>query len=124
MSRVLEECDIVTCVDKGLEPYGSQVKQTVFWRISMSHGSLVNSLIADPAIFVNVLREIVGSGSAAVEKSIIKELRQAFDIPRKEGPVDLITALKIARNQITGYEERSPLPTSSLGGSMQREWIY
>ena len=119
----MEEYVIVSCVDKGLEPYGSQVKQTVYWRLSMHHGSLHNSLIADPSIFVNVLREIVGAGSKAIERSIVSELKQVFSLPKTEGrSQDLLSVLIAAREQITGCEVGSPMPTSSLGTSNRQQW--
>ena len=89
----------------------------------MNHGSLHNSLITDPSIFVNVLREIVGPASKAVERSIIDELRRVFRLPRNEGRSrELLETLIAVREQITGYEVGSLIPASSSSGSNKQEW--
>ena len=69
------------CVDKGLEPFGSHVKQTIYWRMMILHGSQRDGVITNPSVFAKVLGEIFGASAIGIERSIIGEIRKVFDLP-------------------------------------------
>lgn len=96
----LEEYDLLQCVDRGLETMGSQIKRTVYWKISILHGSLHDTIVTNPKIFGNVLREIFGDTAIVVERSIIQELENAFELEQGDRQ-DLISVLEGARRQIS-----------------------
>jgi len=76
----LEEYDLLECIDKGLEPFGSNVKQTIYWNMTILHGSQRAGLIGDPSVFAKVLEEIFGASAVGIEKSIIREIRKVFKL--------------------------------------------
>lgn len=94
----MEDYDLLQCIDKGLERFGTSVKQTIYWKISILHGSLQNAIIANPSIFINVLRELFHDSSVGVEESLLKEISEVF------GSCDgntLEDAIRSAKDQIT-----------------------
>lgn len=96
----MEEYDILQSVDRGLDPFGSHLKQTLYWKISILHGSLNSAIIARPTIFVELLKQLLGDSSIGVEKRILKELRRDFELAPEES-TDLLSALEAAKNLIT-----------------------
>jgi hypothetical protein len=91
-----------------LNPFGSHLKQTVYWKISILHGSLNKAIIANPTIFVDLLRQLLRDSASGVERCIIKELKHDFELSAEEAR-DLQSALEAAKDQIT--------PTASLSRS-------
>jgi len=78
VENALEEYDLLGCIDKGLEPFGSYVKQTIYWTMTILHGSQRDGIIADPSAFAKVLQEIFDESAIRIEKSIIREIRKIF----------------------------------------------
>jgi hypothetical protein len=101
----LEEYDILRSVDRGLDAFGSHLKQTIYWKISILHGSMNKAVIAKPTIFVELLRQLLRDSATGVERCIIQELRRDFELSPEEAQ-DLHTALEAAKSQIT--------PTASI----------
>lgn len=100
----MEEYDILQCVDRALSQFGPSVKQSVYWHISILHGSLHNGVISHPRILSSVLRRIFGDSAVGIETSIIRELASIFDL-RKGDAEDLTLALKSASEQIIPTHE-------------------
>jgi hypothetical protein len=98
----LEEYDILKCVEKGLAPFGPHAKQTVYWRISILHHSLQNTVISNPSTFTGVLQDVFGDSAVAVEESIIKELQMAFDLSEENGDLESFEhAIRAAKRKIS-----------------------
>ncbi len=95
----MEEYDILQCVERALNQFGSSVKHTVYWQISILHGSLHNGVISDPQILSRVLRRIFGDSAIGIESAIIRELSNSFDLTNRNVE-DLTLALKAASEQI------------------------
>ena len=95
----MEEYDLLGCIDKGLEPLGSHVKQTIYWKMTILHGSQREGIVANPSIFAKVLQEIFGEISMRIEKSIIKELGKVFELS-VEDMKTLTSAIVAAREQV------------------------
>jgi len=95
----LEEYDLLECIDKGLEPFGSSVKQTTYWNVTILHGSQRDGLIADPSVFAKVLEEIFGASAVGIEKSIIREIRKVFKLSVEDRET-LTSAIVSARDQV------------------------
>jgi hypothetical protein len=95
----LEECDLLGCIDRGLEPFGSHVKQTIYWKMMILHCSHREGIINDPSIFVKVLQEIFGASAIGIEKSIVRELRKVFALSVEDRET-LTSAIVAARDQV------------------------
>jgi hypothetical protein len=107
----LEEYDLLKCIDNGLEPFGSHVKQTIYWRMMILHGSQREAVVAQPAVFVNVLREILADSSIGIEKSIILEITHVFKLKAKDRE-SLARAIEAAREQIVAVTTEKVGPLS------------
>jgi hypothetical protein len=107
----LEECDLLGCIDRGLEPFGSHVKQTIYWKMMILHGSQRQGVIAHPGTFAKVIEEIMGGSAVGIEKSIIREIRKVFDlsVPKTE---TLVTAIDAARERIVPVSSERVSPQS------------
>ena len=81
----MEEYDLLQCIDKGLEPFGSNVKQSIFWKMCILHNYSRVEVLDNPELLVNVIRETLGDSSAAVEESVANEITRKF-APIPEGP--------------------------------------
>ena len=95
----LEEYDLLECIDKGLQPFGTHVTQTIYWRLLILHGSQREGIITDPAAFAKMLREIFDESSIGIEKSIIREISKVFTLSDKDSET-LATAIVAARGQV------------------------
>jgi len=102
----MEEYDLRQCIDKGLEPFGSQVKQTIYWRMLILHNSPQDCVIANPAIFADVMKELFGSSAIGIERSIIREIKKTFDL-RMEDAETLTSAIDAAKEQVILVSSKS-----------------
>jgi hypothetical protein len=97
----LEEYDLLQCIEKGLEPFGSHVKQSIFWKMSILHNYSRNEVSENPEILTSVIRETLSDSSSAVEDSIAEEIRKKFSLPEEESRT-MAGAIKSAKRQIIG----------------------
>jgi len=95
----MEEYDLLQCIDKGLEPFGTHVKQSIYWKMSILHNYSRNEVIENPELFTSVIRETLSDSSVAVEESIVREIRGKFNIPYKES-MSVVDAIMNAKRQI------------------------
>lgn len=105
----MEEYDLLQCIEKGLEPFGSHVKQSIFWKMSILHNYSRNEVSENPGLLTSVIKETLNDSSAAVEDSIAAEIRKKFNLPYKEAQ-NMGDAIKLAKRQIIGVY--APVPTA------------
>jgi hypothetical protein len=111
LKHKMEDYDLLKCVDRALDKFGTSVKQTIYWKITILHGSLQNAIVENPSIFIGVLHDIFRDSSIGVERSIVEEIRTVFTFVEGEVVESLGDALKLAKEQIT--------PTSLLVPNLQ-----
>ncbi len=97
----MEEYDLLQCIDKGLEPFGSNVKQSIFWKMCILHNYSRVEVLDNPELLVNVIRETLGDSSAAVEESVANEITRKFDLSLKD-QVTMVQAISEAKRQLVG----------------------
>ena len=97
----MEEYDLLQCIEKGLEPFGSHVKQSIYWKMSIVHNYSRNEVIENPELLASVIRETLSDSSPAVEESIAREIRQKFDLSIKESQ-NMVEAVVNAKSMIIG----------------------
>jgi hypothetical protein len=95
----MEKYDLLHCIDKGLEPFGSNVKQSIFWKLSVLHNFSREDVTENPEHLVEIIRETLGDSAVEVEKSIIHEIRTCFEIV-SEDSTGLTEAIRAAKRQI------------------------
>ncbi len=102
----MEEYDLLQCIEKGLEPFGSHVKQSIFWKMSILHNYSRGEVIDNPELLASVIRETLGDSSPAVEESITNEIVRKFDLTPKE-KVSMAQAISAAKRQLVGVYSRT-----------------
>ena len=95
----MEEYDLLQCIDKALDGFGSSAKNAIFWRMTMLHNSSRSEVISDPRIFANVIEETFGGGALGIEMAIIDELNKKFSLSAK-GARSLVDAINEAKKQV------------------------
>ena len=95
----MEEYDLIRCIDKALDQFGSSVKNAIFWRMSILHKSNTSEVISDPAVLTGVIEEMFSDSAPEIEKSIIDEIRKVFDLSFEETS-SLAVAVSAARQQV------------------------
>lgn len=95
----MEEYDLLQCIDKALDGFGSSVKNAIFWRMTMLHNSGRSEVISDPATFARVIEETFGSSGKGIEIAIISELDKKFNLSAR-GVRSIVDAITEAKGQI------------------------
>jgi len=89
--------EILECIDRGLDTFGVNMKQVVYYRIQTVNHLNREEIVQKPLEFVNSLADMFGSVAVKIiEKSIVREIAQQFKLD-KEHSLDLVTAIKEAR---------------------------
>jgi len=95
----MEEYDLLQCIEKGLEPFGTHVKQSIYWKMSIVHNYARNEVIENPELLASVIRETLSDSSPAVEQSIASEIRRKFDLPTEESRT-MVDAIVNAKSMV------------------------
>ncbi|MDA4129407.1 MAG: hypothetical protein OK457_01430 [Thaumarchaeota archaeon] len=95
----MEEYDLLECVDKGLDPFGSNVKQSIYWKMSILHNYSRNEIVENPDLLLSVMRETLSDSAISVEESITRQIRLKFDLTAEKAR-NLKDAIINARSQI------------------------
>ncbi len=95
-------CDerILSCVDKGLESVGRNVKNVVYWHLHKLGSIRRIDIPEKPMMFVQGLRVLYGESSFGVENAILQEINAAFSLNCSTG-TDLVAAIFQARSKTT-----------------------
>jgi hypothetical protein len=93
-------CDdrILSCVDKGLESVGRNVKNVVYWRLQKLSRIKRIDIPKKPMQFVQGLHALYRESSIGVENAILQEINTAFDLHCTIG-TDLVSAIFQARSK-------------------------
>jgi len=108
----MEEYDLLQCIEKGLDPFGSHVKQSIYWKMSILHNYSRDEVIDNPEILASVIRETLCDSSPEVEESISREIRSKFNLPYSE-QMTMVETIIEAKSQIIGVYVSAISVTSS-----------
>ena len=97
----LEVYDVLQCVDRGLDAFGSNMKQTTYWTLLMKEGVSSDKILSQPDAFIRALKEVFGSGFPLAQRSIVKELKKVFDLPLPTSSYSIAEALEVASKTVT-----------------------
>ena len=95
----MEEYDLLQCIDKGLEPFGSNIKQSIYWKMSILHNYSKSEIVENPQLLLNVIKDTLSDTSLVIEKSIAEEIRKVFNLSEEESST-LTDAIENAKKQI------------------------
>jgi hypothetical protein len=104
--------DIYQCIDAGLDTIGTSSKRIVYWYLSQKRNLSREKIPDNPTVFLDSLKTLFGQGAGILERTIIRELRQAFNITLGENLEEVLALIKRkSSSSITGNNSR----TSSTG---------
>lgn len=107
----MELIDLIQCIDKGLERFGSGGRQRIYWSVLTKSGLPFERLVSNPELFAETIQEILGEdASEVVELSIVKEIKKAFGLKYPSGSYSLVEAMKIALKKVVLVPETILVP--------------
>jgi hypothetical protein len=101
----MEMYDLLQCVDRGMDTFGTNMKQAVYWALMSKESLSSDKILENPEAFVRALKEIFGSGYPLAERSIVKEMKKTFELNLPSGSYDILEAFDIVRKDITEVSE-------------------
>ena len=97
--------DLLQCVDRGLETFGSNVKQSIYWTLTSKEGISSDRILSSPEAFVRALKEIFGDGYVLAERAIIREMKKTFDLSAPTSSYSIADAFDIVSKDIADVLE-------------------
>jgi len=98
--------DLLDSIDKGLDPFGSNYKQMIYWNLLATYrASSGEVIISDPEAFGRAIEELSGSRAERIEQSIIREVRKTFGLSIQESR-NIVSTIQAAKEILVNY---SPL---------------
>jgi hypothetical protein len=86
--------ELLECIDKGLQSYGSSFGRVVYWRLQNTSNLSRDEIPSRLEEFVTEIRKMFGSGVKSIERTIIRELQMRVGHPLQiEKDDDLLCAL-------------------------------
>jgi len=102
----MEMYDLLQCVDRALDKFGSNTKQATYWALMTKEGISSDSIVSNPEALSRILAEIFGEDSSKiVEKTIIKEIKKVFSLENPSSYYSLNDALEIATRDMPGISQ-------------------
>ena len=104
--------DLLQCIERALDKFGSNAKQATYWALMTKEGVSWENVSTNPEPLMRVLEEIFGAeGSTLVERQIVKEIKTVFSLEAAASRYTISDALEIARKSMTGISENPVIPT-------------
>jgi hypothetical protein len=102
----MEMYDLLQCVDRALDKFGSNTKQATYWTLMTKEGISSDRIVANPEALSRILQEIFGfDGSKIVEKAIVKEIKKSFNLENPSSYYNLGDALQTACEDMPGMSQ-------------------
>src|SRR5271169_1037000 len=98
-SLQLEMYDLLQCVDRGLDNFGTNMKQAVYWSLMSKEAISSDKILSNPEAFVRALKEIFGNGFPLAERSIVKEMKRTFELNMSSSSYNILEAFETVRNE-------------------------
>ncbi|HXQ91852.1 MAG TPA: hypothetical protein VN739_02520 [Nitrososphaerales archaeon] len=105
ISAHMEMYDLLQCVDRALDAFGTNMKQAVYWTLMSKEAISSDRILSNPEAFVRALKEIFGNGYPLAERSIIKEMKKTFELNQPTSSYNILSAFEIVSNDITEVSE-------------------
>jgi hypothetical protein len=74
-TKMLDDYELMQCIDAGLDKFGRGIKYTVYWRMVVLNESPSEGIISNPKGFVTALKSIFGNSAKQIEQAIIDEIK-------------------------------------------------
>jgi hypothetical protein len=97
----MEMYDLLQCVDRGLDAFGTNMKQAVYWSLMSKEAISSDRILSNPEAFIRALKEIFGNGYPLAERSIIREMKKTFELEKPTSTYTILQAFEIVKKDIT-----------------------
>ena len=101
----LEMYDLLQCVDRGLDSFGTNMKQAVYWTMMSNAAISCDKIVSNPDAFIKALREVFRDAYPLAERSIIREMKKTFDLRGVPSSYNIVDAFELASKEITEITE-------------------
>ncbi len=102
----MEMYDLLQCIERALDKFGSNAKQATYWALMTKEGVSWENILTNPDPLMRVLSEIFGvDGSKLVEREMVKEIKKVFSLQNPSTTYSISKALEIAGRELTGFSE-------------------
>jgi hypothetical protein len=93
------ESKLLDCVDRGLDVFGKDVKNVIYWRFSTIYNSEKKDIPKKPELFTESLRAFFGERAFSVEEAIVASIISSFHFSQLDYSDSLTRAIHEARRQ-------------------------
>jgi hypothetical protein len=99
----MEMYDLLQCLDRALDTFGSNTKRATYWAFTSKEGISSDNILAKPEAFVASIKDVFGeNGSKLVERAVVREIKHTFNLDHPISSYSIFEALEIAGKNITG----------------------
>lgn len=94
---MLDDYELMQCIDSGLDKFGPGIKYTVYWRMVVLNQAPNEGIIANPQGFVEALKSIFGKSAKQIEQAIADEIKSRAGDDFSDSLPDLISQVRRER---------------------------
>lgn len=98
----METYDLLQCIDRVLDEFGSSAKQAVYLNLALRKGIPHESMLDNPGALTMTLQEVFDESSSIVKRAIVREISSVFGIDIKVDPSEFEESIELACRQISG----------------------
>jgi len=107
---------VLQCIDVGMDSLGGTSKHIVYWYLAQKRNLTRDGILEDPNAFIEALRTLFGQGAGILERTIIRQLRQTFNVTFGE---NLTEVLALVRRKDSSTAADTHLRTGSAKTSLE-----
>jgi hypothetical protein len=96
----VDNCDLLRCVDQGLDNFGSNIKSATYSALQVNDDLQPCEIFEFPEAFERALKSVFGDGYVLAERSVVKEIQKKFVIRCVPSSYSVADAFQIARGEI------------------------
>ncbi len=85
---------VLECVDAGMDSIGGTSKRIVYWYLAQKRSITRDGIVDDPNAFVDALKTLFGQGAGILERTIIRQLRQTFNVTFGENLTEVLALIR------------------------------
>jgi hypothetical protein len=106
---------VLQCIDTGMDSIGGTSKRIVYWYLAQKRSLTKDGILDDPNAFIEALKTLFGQGAGILERTIIRQLRESFNITLGENFTEVLALIR-RKNlpKATGNNLRTSSSKSSL----------
>lgn len=98
----MESYDLLRCIERVLDDFGSNAKQSVYLNLVLRKGIPYETVLENPGVFTSVLKEVFDDSSIVVERAIVHEISSTFGLNLKSSSSKFEESIELACKQISG----------------------